>query len=65
MYTEQLNNLFNIETSVKSTGTSGEQGSGLGLAICKEFITLNKGELTATSKKDQGSVFTFKLPQKN
>lgn len=38
------------------------QGMGLGLALAKRYLALNGAELSATSKKHQGSVFTIRLP---
>jgi CheY-like chemotaxis protein len=46
----------------KSDGVSG--GAGLGLAISKSLITAMGGELTVKSVYGEGSVFTFRIPQK-
>ena len=45
-----------VETSRKFGGT------GLGLTICKQLIALMGGDLSVSSKPDQGSVFTIFLP---
>ena len=39
------------------------KGSGLGLNIAKEYVQVNKGQITATSTLGEGSFFeiTFKL----
>lgn len=49
--------------NVKSTyGTSDEKGSGLGLALCREFMQLQKGDISFTSTAGEGSEFYITLP---
>jgi PAS domain S-box-containing protein len=57
-----LPKLFKIDENISSKGTYNETGSGLGLILCKEFIEMNKGKLTVTSKRGAGSTFSFTLP---
>jgi signal transduction histidine kinase len=59
---EDMDNLFKVDKTFSTPGTSGESGTGLGLAICKEFIEKNNGQIWATSEKDMGSSFVFSLP---
>lgn len=54
--------LFNIDSNSSNVGTEGEMGSGLGLLICKEFISMNKGTISAMSEIGKGSEFKFTLP---
>lgn len=42
--------------------TTKKNGTGLGLSICKKIIQDHGGELTASSKLGEGSVFTVSLP---
>jgi len=43
---------------------SGIGGTGLGLSICKQIVTMHKGKIWAESKLNEGSKFSFLLPQK-
>lgn len=45
------------------TGTPRPRGSvGLGLYISREFMRLQHGDLTASSRPGQGAAFTFRIP---
>jgi signal transduction histidine kinase len=57
-----LEQLFQIDSNVKTRGTNYENGTGLGLVICKEFIDFHKGEIWAESTPGKGSVFHFSIP---
>ncbi|WP_297097483.1 ATP-binding protein [uncultured Draconibacterium sp.] len=37
-------------------------GAGLGLGICKKLVTLFKGDITVSSKKNEGSTFSVNIP---
>lgn len=60
---EVLPRLFDIDFHHSTVGVNNEQGSGLGLKLCREFIVKNGGDLWVESKKNQGSTFTFSIPQ--
>ena len=56
------NELFNLNSKTQRAGTSKESGTGLGLLLCKEFVEKNGGEISVTSKENEGSTFCFTLP---
>ena len=60
---EDLKNLFHIDSKVKRKGTSQEDGSGLGLMICEEFVKKNGGEIWVESQHGKGSCFYFTIPR--
>jgi signal transduction histidine kinase len=62
MSEENCRKLFKIDSNYKSAGTAGEKGTGLGLLLCKEFVEKNNGEISVTSKQDEGSIFKFTVP---
>jgi len=47
---------------ITSRGTNNEKGTGLGLILCRDFVTLNGGEIWAESEVNMGSKFYFTLP---
>lgn len=59
---ETKNGLFNLSSKTQRFGTSHESGTGLGLHLCKEFVEKNKGQLSVSSKENEGSTFCFTLP---
>ena len=60
----KMTTLFEIEQEKSTSGTRNEKGSGLGLLICKDFVQINKGEISVKSVVGQGTTFTFTLPLK-
>ena len=59
---EQIVNIWDIEKEQSRRGTAQERGSGFGLTLCKDLIESHNGKIWVTSKKDEGSNFTFALP---
>ncbi|RLD49704.1 MAG: hypothetical protein DRJ05_20590, partial [Bacteroidetes bacterium] len=58
-----LSGLFDDSAKKESRfGTDNERGTGLGLVVVKEFVNINKGEITVESKEGTGTTFTFTLP---
>lgn len=64
MNEKTIEKLFKVEENKSTPGTAGEMGTGLGLILCKEFITINKGDIYVESEPGKGSSFTVVLPQK-
>ncbi|MBN2487049.1 MAG: HAMP domain-containing histidine kinase [Bacteroidales bacterium] len=61
---KNLENLFQIDKKIFSTGTENEPGTGLGLIVTKEFVEKNKGNIRVSSIEEKGSIFTVTLPSK-
>ena len=63
MTQEELGRVFTEfeQASLKTAQKYG--GTGLGLAICKRLITEMGGTLSVTSAQDQGTSFSFTLPE--
>jgi signal transduction histidine kinase len=60
---DKKDSLFKLDATQKSSfGTNGEKGLGLGLKIVYEFVNLNSGNLTVSSKEGQGTVFSISIP---
>lgn len=62
MSEEDLAKLFDKKVIFTTEGTQQEKGSGLGLLICKEFVEKCGGTITVTSSQNEGTSFTFTLP---
>ena len=61
---EDLDNIFESFSQVKSTRNREVEGTGLGLAITKRLVELMDGTISVESELGKGSVFTVQLPQK-
>ena len=57
-----IENLFKVNLTYSTLGTSNEKGTGLGLIICKDFVENNGGKIWVDSILDKGSKFSFTLP---
>ena len=62
MEERQLDKLFTKFFRIKTEKTRYITGTGLGLSIVKSLIDKLDGTILVTSKPDQGSTFTVKLP---
>lgn len=59
---ENQDALLGIGNTLSQPGTAAESGTGLGLVLCKEFVSLNDGEIWLKSAMGDGTVFYFTLP---
>jgi len=57
---ETQENLFSLNTT-PSYGTKNEKGVGLGLMLCKEFISLQHGQIWFLSEPGKGATFYVNL----
>ena len=62
MSEEVISKLMNKNIHFTTYGTDNEKGSGLGFQLCKEFIYLNKGDISIESQQGSGSTFNIYLP---
>jgi signal transduction histidine kinase/DNA-binding response OmpR family regulator len=58
---EEQSKLFEPFTQT-SRGLHSQEGTGLGLAISRKYARLMGGDITATSKPGEGSIFRFEIP---
>lgn len=58
---EDLGRLFTPFTQVDQSSARKYQGTGLGLTISKRLVDLMGGDLMATSRKGEGSQFSFSV----
>ena len=61
---EDLPRLFEDYQMINTFAHRNVEGTGLGLAICKKLIALMDGNITAESKLNKGSKFSFNIKVK-
>ncbi len=59
--TSDIRKLFKPGEIVASKGTNGEEGSGIGLLLCKEYASINSGNIWVESQLGKGSTFFVSL----
>ena len=57
--------VFQIFTTAKRLGTSGEASFGLGLSICKQIVEADNGKIWFESTEGKGTSFFVELPLAN
>lgn len=57
------NNVFNVFSSVKGAGSSGEQSFGLGLPISQQIVEALGGKIWFESKEGEGTIFYVEFPE--
>ncbi|MDJ1182474.1 ATP-binding protein [Roseofilum casamattae] len=57
---EELDQLFEAFTQTAS-GKQAQEGTGLGLSISRKFVQLMGGDIQATSRVGEGTVFSFEI----
>ena len=55
--------VFEEYTQAERSTSANYGGTGLGLPISKKFAELMGGDVTVTSKEDEGSVFSIIVPR--
>ncbi len=58
---EDIHNIFRIDTSFTTRGTEQEKGTGLGLILCKEIVIRHGGKILIESEKEKGTKVIFTL----
>lgn len=59
---KELEKIFNPFYQIDGTTSRSYGGTGIGLTLAKKLVELNGGTITVSSRRLQGSVFTFTLP---
>jgi len=57
---DEIDNIF--DSFYRSRNVNTIEGTGLGLSIVKRAVDLHSGDITVSSKLNQGSLFTVRIP---
>ncbi len=57
--------VFEIDSTLSTLGTNNEKGTGLGLKLCKEFLSINNGNIWIESNVNNGTSIYISLPLEN
>ena len=61
---EDMGRLFKRKNDETGEDGTAVDGTGIGLAICKEIVDEMNGQISVRSEFQNGSVFTFRIPQR-
>ena len=64
MAEKYLKNLFTPFSQEDTGQTRKYEGNGLGLALVKEYVMLNKGQISVQSEKNKGTIFSVIFEKK-
>lgn len=62
---ENIEKIFQFDSSLTTIGTNNERGTGLGLVLCKEIVNAHKGNIKLTSEVGKGTKISFDLIKSN
>ncbi len=62
---KHIDKLFRLEERSTTRGTAGEKGTGYGMPLSYDIVKAHDGELSVSSKQDEGTTFTTTLPHIN
>ena len=62
MSSDNLSQLFRLDSEGSPMGIGELKGTGLGLILCKEFIEMHGGTIQAFSELNKGSEFVLSIP---
>ena len=65
MSEEGVNKVFEVYTQAERSTTAKHGGTGLGLPLSKEYAQMMGGDISLTSEKGVGSIFTLFLPRES
>lgn len=60
---ELLNKLFSGNKSILRIGTEGEASSGIGMPTIKRYVDLHGGNISVTSRPEEGTKVTLRIPE--
>lgn len=59
---DHIDTIFDLKKNKSRQGTEGEMGTGLGLSLVRDLVRQNKGTITVSSQRNEGTTFEVLLP---